>query len=232
MSALPLVMIPGMMCDARVFAPQIGALSRRRAIHVATITAHDSVEDLARAVLVAAPLRFALAGLSMGGIVAMAMMLQSPERIRRLALMDTSPIADSPKAAARRARQMARVESGQLASVMRDEVLPGFLDETRQGSDIGALCMDMALGLGPEIFLKQSAALRDRPDLSEVLERCRVPALVLCGEADRLCPPEGHARMRDLVEGSRLELVPGAGHLPTLEQPAATTAALESWLED
>ncbi len=220
------------MCDARVFAPQIGALSRRRAIHVATVTAHYSVEDLAREVLVAAPLRFALAGLSMGGIVAMAMMLQSPERIRRLALMDTSPIANSPKAAGHRARQMTRVEGGHLEPVMRDEVLPAYLDEAQRGSDIGALCMDMALGLGPEIFLKQSAALRDRPDLREVLERCRVPTLVLCGEADRLCPPEGHVRMHDMVKGSRLEIVSGAGHLPTLEQPAATTAALESWLTD
>lgn len=221
-----------MMCDSRVFSPQIATLSQRNAVHVANITDQDSVEDLARAVLVSAPLRFSLAGLSMGGIVALAMILQAPERIRRLALISTDARADSPKAAARRAQQVARVEAGQLRSVMRDEVLPGWLADDQPGSDIGALCLDMALGLGAEVFLRQSAALRDRPDLAETVRRCPVPTLLLCGEKDVLCPPERRQSLHELAGGSRLEVIFGAGHLPTLERPAATTAALESWLAD
>jgi pimeloyl-ACP methyl ester carboxylesterase len=231
-SALPIVLIPGFMCDARVFSPQIGTLSHRNAVHVANITDQDSIENLARAILVSAPLRFSLAGLSMGGIVALAMILQAPERIRRLSLISTDARADSPKAVARRAQQVARVEAGQLRAVMRDEVLPDYLADDQQGSDIGALCLDMALGLGAEVFLRQSAALRDRPDLSETLERCPVPTLVLCGEMDALCPPERNQSLHELAGGSRLEVISGAGHLPTLDQPAVTTAALESWLAD
>jgi pimeloyl-ACP methyl ester carboxylesterase len=90
----------------------------------------------------------------------------------------------------------------------------------------------MALGLGAEVFRRQSAALGDRPDLTEMLERSPVPTLVLCGEKDAICPPERHERMNGSAGGSRLEVIPGAGHLPMLERPAATTIALENWLAD
>ena len=230
MSALPLVFLPGMMCDARVFVPQIGALSRRHAIHIGNITAHDSIEELARSVLVTAPLRFALAGHAMGGMVAMAMLLQAPERIRCLALMDSDARADSARTAGRRGRQMARVEAGVLESVMRDEVLPECLGGDPADTRFGTLCMEMARDLGAQVFLRQSAALRDRPDLREVLERSAVPTLVLCGESDALFPVEVHRRMQERIAGARLAVIPGAGHLPTLEAPEATTRALEAWL--
>lgn len=226
----PLVLLPGMMCDARLFAPQIAALSRERAIHLAPITLHDTTAALAADILAQAPPRFALAGLSMGGIVAMEIMALAPARVTRLALLDTNPCAELPEVQARRAPQIAAAAAGDLSRVMREEMKPNYLAESAAKQAILDLCMDMALSLGPKVFIRQSIALRDRPDRQETLRSVTVPTLVLCGVEDRLCPPARHHLMHALVPGSHLVTLPGAAHLPTLEQPEATTAALRGWL--
>lgn len=228
---LPLVLLPGMMCDARLFWHQIGALGRRRAVQVAPLTDHDSVQALAAEVLAHAPPRFALAGLSMGGIVAMEMLAQAPDRIERLALMDTNPRAELPDVQANRARQIALAAEGRLDEVIRDEMKPNYLAPGRGQTAILDLCMDMALSLGPEVFARQSHALRDRPDQTATLARFTGPALVLMGEQDRLCPLDRHQQMQGLLRNSRLVVIPEAGHLPVLEQPEATTDALQAWLD-
>lgn len=227
----PLVLLPGMMCDARLFAPQIAALGLRRAIHFAPLTEAETTEGLARQVLAHAPPRFALAGLSMGGIVAMEIMAQALERVERLALLDTNPRAEMPEVAARRGPQMGKVRAGALRTVMRDEMKPNYLVDSPNKPAIMDLCMEMANDLGPEVFIRQSLALRDRPDHQETLRRVTVPTLILCGREDRLCPIERHELMHELVTGSRFEIIDGAAHLPTLEQPGATNAALLRWLE-
>ena len=228
---LPLVLVPGMMCDARLFAPQIAALSGSRAIHLAPVSGHDSMEDLAAAVLLHAPPRFALAGLSMGGIVAMEMIARAPARIARLALLDTNPRAEAPEVAARRQPQIDRVRAGGLVEVIRDEMKPNYLADGPKNKSVLRLCMEMALALGPEVFIRQSVALRDRPDHRKTLRSVRVPTLILCGAEDRLCPVERHELMHSLVPMPTLAIIDGAGHLPTLERPEATTAALRRWLE-
>jgi pimeloyl-ACP methyl ester carboxylesterase len=228
---LPLVLLPGMMCDARLFAPQIAALSTR-AVHLAPLTGHDSVAALAAGVLAHAPPRFALAGLSMGGIVAMEVLRQAPARVARLALMDTNPLAEDPGVQARRAPQIARALAGGLAGVMRDEMKPNYLAPGPAQTTILDLCLAMALDLGPQVFARQSAALRDRPDQQATLRAFGGAALVLMGEHDRLCPRPRHDLMHALMPQSRLCVIPGAGHLPTLERPLETTAALRRWLED
>lgn len=227
---LPVVLLPGMMCDARLFAPQIARLNRR-AVQVSPVTEHDSIAALAAEVLAHAPPRFALAGLSMGGIVAMQILAQAPERVARLALMDTNPLAEAPEVQARRGPQIARARAGELAAVMRDEMKPNYLAPGSGRGEILDLCMDMALGLGAEVFVRQSVALRDRPDHREVLRRYRGPALVLMGAHDRLCPRDRHELMHALMPQSRLVVIPAVGHLPTLENPEATTRALCAWLE-
>lgn len=227
---LPLVLLPGMMCDARLFAPQIAAFSRDRAVQVAPLGGHDSMAALAAAVLADAPPRFALAGLSMGGIVAMEIMAQAPDRVVRLALMDTNPRAETPEMRVRRQPQIDRVRAGGLVEVMRDEMKPNYLAPGPGLAPVLDLCLDMALALGPAVFARQSAALRDRPDRQEVLRGVRVPTLVLCGAHDRLCPLERHALIHALIPGSVLCVIDSAGHLPTLEQPDATTQALADWL--
>lgn len=226
---IPLVMIPGMMCDARLFAPQMGVLGRRAVIH-APCTEADTVEELAALVLATAPPRFALLGLSMGGIVAMEILRQALERVERLALLDTNPLAETPEVAARRVPQMSKAMNGQLASVMRDEMKPNYLADSPGKAAILNLCMDMALTLGPEVFVRQSNALASRPDQRTTLAAFKGPALVLMGAEDRLCPRERHELMHRLMPQSKLVIVTAAGHLPTLEQPDQTNQAILDWL--
>jgi pimeloyl-ACP methyl ester carboxylesterase len=120
--------------------------------------------------------------------------------------------------------------AGDLSGVMRDDLFPRYVDDGPGADAIRALCLDMALGLGPGVFARQSAALATRPDAREVLAAYAGPALVLTGAADRLCPMDRHAAMHGLLKRSRLAVIEGAGHLPVLERPEPTLAALEAWL--
>jgi pimeloyl-ACP methyl ester carboxylesterase len=228
----PLVLLPGMMCDARLFGPQIAALSGRWPLGLFPITAHDHVEALAREILTNAPPSFALAGLSMGGIVAMEVLRQAPARLTRIALLDTNPLAEDDAIRARREPQIARALDGGLAAVMRDEMKPNYLANGSGKRAILDLCMDMATGLGPQVFARQSRALASRPDQRETLRSVRQPTLILMGEDDRLCPRDRHELMHALIPASRLVMIEGAGHLPTLEHPEKTTAELIRWLEE
>ena len=228
----PLVLLPGMMCDERLFASQINELSKRREVHFAKITDHETISELASDVLNNAPPVFALAGLSMGGIVAMEIVSQAPERVERLALLDTNPLAELPDVLKRRGPQIDAIKNGQLKEIIRDEMKPNYLFDGVRKTEILKLCMDMALNIGPDAFIRQSIALRDRVDQKNTLGSYKRPALVLCGRHDVLCPLERHELMHTLLENSKLEIIEDAGHLPTLEQPRITTMALASWLED
>jgi len=225
---LPLVLIPGMMCDARMWGGLPAALHPRRVIH-ALPTGGETMAEIAQAILADAPQRFALAGLSMGGIVAMEMLAQAPDRIARLALLDTNPLAERPEVRARRQPQIDRALAGDLSGVMRDEMKPNYLADATDGAVLD-LCMDMALSVGPEVFCRQSLALRDRNDRTAALAAFTGPALVLMGAEDRLCPRDRHDLMHGLMPQSRLVVVEGAGHLPPLERPAETLLAFKDWL--
>lgn len=227
----PLILLPGMMCDARLFRPQIDALSGRVPLMTMPMGAHDSMAALAADLLFAAPPRFAIAGLSMGGILAMEVLRQAPERVLGLALMDTNPSAELDDVKARRASQIAAAQAGELYRVMHEEMKPNYLTDGPQRRAILELCMTMAMDLGPEVFVNQSKALRDRIDQTEALRGFTGPALVLCGRDDALCPVERHEMMHDLMPQSELEIIENAGHLPTHEQPVNTLAALSRWLE-
>lgn len=227
----PLVLVPGMMCDARLFTPQIAAFSGQRHLFLASAAGQDSIASMATSILDAAPARFALCGLSMGGIIAMEMLRQAPDRVDRIALLDTNPLAEKDEVKTRRAPQMEAVRRGDLAAVMQEQVMPNYLSPAHQLPAVLDLCLDMALGLGAQVFLDQSRALMDRRDQCETLRQAAMPALVLCGRDDVLCPLERHDLMAGLIPGSTLEVIENAGHLPTLEQPEQTNAALSRWLE-
>ena len=137
----------------------------------------------------------------------------------RLALLDTNPRAETPDVQANRAPQIARALAGGLDGVLRDEMKPNYLAPGPGRSRILDLCMDMALTLGPQVFARQSLALRDRPDQTATLAAFSGPALVLMGEHDRLCPRDRHDQMHALMPQSRLAIVPDAAHLPTLGKP-------------
>ncbi|WP_029057884.1 alpha/beta fold hydrolase [Stappia stellulata] len=228
----PLVLLPGMMCDARLFAPQIAALCGRIPVMTLPVAGRETMTDLAAGILACAPPRFALAGLSMGGILAMEVVRQAPERVARLALLDTNPLAETEEVRARRGPQIETVRAGGLDAVMHDVMIPNYLHDATDPRGIAALCLQMACDLGPEVFVAQSKALRDRPDQTETLRAYSGPSLVLCGRHDRLCPLSRHKLMHELMPQSTLEIIEEAGHLPTLERPEPTTAALVRWLED
>ena len=166
------------MCDARLFAPQIAALSAGRAVLVPPLTGTNTIAGMAHSVLKSAPPQFALAGLSMGGIVAMEIMRHAPERVTHLALMATNPKAEDPAVSANREHQKAQVRQGHLRAVLRDEMKPNYLTDSAHKDDILDLCMTMAMDLGPEAFLNQSEALATRPDQLDNLKLVNVPTVL------------------------------------------------------
>ncbi|WP_415403642.1 alpha/beta fold hydrolase [Tateyamaria sp. SN3-11] len=229
--AEPLVFLPGMMCDARLFGPQIAALSPDFSVMVSPVTRGERIEEIASGLLDELPQRFALAGLSMGGIVAMEILRRAPDRITRLALMDTNPLAETPQVAAAREPQIVKVRTGQMLDVMREEMKPHYLAPGPYRNEIMDLVMDMADALGPEVFIRQSRALQRRRDQQGTLRKCKVPTLILCGAHDALCPVKRHTFMAELIHGAELKVLEHAGHLPTLEMPDETTQALRDWMK-
>lgn len=227
----PLVFLPGMMCDARLYEPQITEFSRERAVMVAPISLGERIESIAEAILDQLPRRFALAGLSMGGIVAMEVLRRVPERVARICLMDTDPLAEPPQIAALREPWIAQARAGRLGEVMREALRPSFLAPGPQRMAILEKMYAMAEELGPELFIRQSRALQRRPDQQGTLRKCKAPALVLCGEHDALTPVKRHEFMAALIPDARLEIISGAGHLPTLERPEEVTRAMRAWLD-
>lgn len=229
-----LVLLPGSLCDGRVFGPQIAGLDRVVSITVGRVDADDTIAGIAARLLAAAPPRFALAGLSLGGIVAMEVIRQAPERVERLALIDTTPHEETPGRRARREPEIAQARKEGVTAFFEREVFPHFL-----GDDDSAITRErllevtcaMAAEAGPEVFARQWRALRDRRDARAALARYAGPALVLCGTDDRLCPLDRHHEMANLMACARLVTIPGAGHLPTLERPDPVTAALRDWLQ-
>lgn len=227
----PLLLLPGMMCDARVFLPQIVALSRGRAVQVGNTTDGDAVEDIAAQVLDTAPPRFALAGHGMGGIVAMEILRVAPERVTRLALIDTNAQSETPLVAAAREAQIVKARAGRLEDAIRDGVKAGDLAPGPRNAGVLKLLMDMALQIGPEVYIRQCRLMQRRADQQKTLRMARLPVLVLCGRHDQITPVRRHEFIATLMSHARLEVIEDAGHFPSLESPEATTAHLRDWLD-
>lgn len=226
----PLVLLPGMMCDARLFGPQIAELSADTAVMAAPITQGERIEEIASGLLDQLPKRFALAGLSMGGIVAMEILRRAPDRVTRVAFLDTNPLAETPQISAAREPQIVAARTGRMLDVMREEMKPNYLAPGPNQKDVLDLVMDMADALGPDVFVRQSRALQRRRDQQSTLRKCKVPTLVLCGRHDALCPVKRHEFMSELIPYATLRILEDSGHLPTLEQPSETTEALRDWM--
>lgn len=225
-----LMLIPGLVCDADLWAHQQKYLADVAQVVVADISRHGTMDALADAVLAAAPERFALAGLSMGGYVAHAVMAKAPARVSRLALLDTSARADSPEQTEKRRAAIAASRAGGFDGVI-DNLVPALLHPDRLGdAPLVQTIRRMANAVGPEGFVRQQTAIMTRPDRRPQLGRYGVPTLVLCGRQDALTPLALHEEMAAAIPGARLVIVEECGHLSTLERPFAATALLRDWL--
>jgi len=229
--SLPVVLIPGLLDSARLYAAQIPELWRRGPVTVADHTRDDSMGAIARRILANAPPRFALAGLSMGGYLCFEILRQAPARVAKLALLDTSARADTPEATAMRRTQIALASSGQLGEVVEQQFERMIHPLHRNDPQLREINRLMAEEVGPAAFIRQQTAIMGRPDSRPTLAAVGCPTLVLVGEQDELTPPERAAEMAHGIRGARLVTVPECGHLSTLERPREVTRALLDWLE-
>ena len=230
--SLPLILVPGLLCSARLYGAQIARLWQFGQVAVADHRRDDDMAGVAARILSLAPPRFALAGLSMGGYIAFAMMRLAPELIVKLALLDTSARPDMPESKAGREKFIAMAEAGKLSEVV-DALTPRFLHRSRQNDEgLKQTVRDMAAETGAEAFVRQTKAIMSRQDSRPLLSQIGCPTLVLVGEGDELTPPELAKEIAGGISGAKLVVVPGCGHLSTLEQPEAVNAALVGWLGD
>ena len=222
------VLIPGNMCDARLWTDQVRAMLPG-AVDADT-TRDDTIAAMAKRALAAADGPLLPVGFSMGAIVALEMARQQPDRIAGLVLLDANPSADLPERAAIRPRQQDDVRAGLLEAVVVGELKPRYLARAnRRDRTLLRLLRAMALDLGPDVFVAQSEALRTRADLREVLPALDVPVLIACGAEDALCPPEWHAAMAAGARRATLHVVADAGHMLPLEQAAPLAEIITHW---
>ena len=226
------MLIPGLLASPRMYAAQIPHLWRTGSVTIANHTLDDSLGAMARRVLAAAPPRFALAGLSMGGYVSFEILRQAPERVAKLAVLDTTARPDTPEQTAARREQMALASGGRFPEVV-DALFPRLVHrERRQDAALREVFGLMAEEVGPAGFIRQQTAIVGRPDSRATLGGIRCPTLVLVGEDDELTPPDRAAEIAAGIAGARLVKVRQCGHLSTLEQPDEVTRALVEWLRN
>ena len=230
MTSTPLLLIPGLNCTSELWAAQIAASAGERMVQVADHASADTMAGIAEAVLAAAPPRFALAGLSMGGYVALEILRRAPERVERLALLDTQARADGEEARAARLEQIAIAEAGGFDRIA-DLQIPRLLSAAhRADARLVAIVRRMAAETGAAAFVRQQRAILDRIDSRPSLAAIDRPTTVIVGDEDVITPIELAREMADAIPGAVLEPIADSGHLSTLEAPAAVTAALARWL--
>ncbi len=225
MPAENILLLPGMMCDERLWSHQIAAVDVP--VHVADTSKSDNFADMATQALAAAPPRFAMAGLSMGGILAFEIWRQAPERVTHLALLDTNPHPDAPSRKSIRFEQIAAAAAGKLEELAIESLKPLYLaKKNRDDETMLKIILDMALELGPEVFELQSLAIMNRPDSAPTLASISCPTSVICGREDAICPVRFHEFMAQEIPGANLVVIDDCGHLSTMERPEVVTNEL------
>jgi pimeloyl-ACP methyl ester carboxylesterase len=229
-NTMPILLVPGLVSSPRIYAPVIPALWRFGPVTIANHIRDDNMGAIARRILAEAPPRFALAGHSMGGYIAFEIMRQAPDRVAKLALINTQARPDTPEATARRRALMARAQNGEYHAVL-DELFAGFVHPSRQGdAALRQLVHDMGDDVGPQAFIRQQTAVMSRPDSRPALAWIRCPTLVLTGDEDNTIPNALSAEMANGIHGAKLVILQDCGHLPQPEQPQATCDALAEWM--
>ena len=226
------VLLPGLLCDSAVWQAQIDAIGP---CHVPDYGTLDSLRGMAEHVLATAPAGpLAVAGHSMGGRVAFEMLRIAPERIERLALLDTSyhPLADGEAGETERAGRMALLATARrdgMRAMAREWAL-GMVHPSRHDTPLFEAVLDMLARKTPDVFATQINALLNRPDCTELLAHIHCPTLLLCGHEDAWSPPSRHEHMQQQIAGARLVVVEQCGHMSTMEQPEAVSRAFIEWL--
>lgn len=229
-ATMNLVLVPGLLCTKALWQPQVAALGDLAQITIADHMRHDSMAAIATSILADAPDRFALAGLSMGGYIAYEIVRQAPERVTRLALLDTGSRADAPERAAARRELIATAEREGVRRAQQ-LLMPVLIHKARLADKpLVQVIEQMAVDTGVEAFKRQQAAIMSRPDNRPFLPSIACPTLVLVGREDALTPLELSQEIAAGIPGAKLEIVPDCGHLSTMEQPEAVTRALRAWL--
>lgn len=230
MSREPVLLLPPEGADARVWGPVLAGLGVERAVTVAPVHLGDRIEEIASELVTSAPPKFALCGMGLGGMVAMEVARRAPDRVVRLALLDTSPHAATPPETAERETRLIKAKTGQLAALVAEDLRAAGLAAVPQQAEVVALACDMADHLGAEAYLRQARCLMRRRDQQATLRRVKCPSLVMCGAGNRRYPPKRHQSMADLIPYSAFRVIDDAGHLAPLEVPEIVIAALRQWL--
>lgn len=230
MSVEPLVLVPGLVCDGDLYAEQLAGLADLTEVVVTDVSRGVSIGDMAQAALDVAPERFALAGMSLGGYVVWEVLRRAPERVTRLALLDTSARPETAQQTARRRELIALADSDGFPAVLDAlwpaEVAAGRVDDVGLRRRFDAMCARH----GPDVFRRQQEAIIARADSRPDLASVGVPTLVLCGRNDVITPLDGHEEMAAGITGAALVVLGECGHLSTWERPQEVTGALRAWL--
>jgi pimeloyl-ACP methyl ester carboxylesterase len=226
----PILLVPGLVSSPRIFTPVVPALWQFGPVMVANHIRDDNMAAIARRILAEAPPRFALAGHSMGGYIAFEILRQAPERVAKLALINTQARPDTPEGSDRRRGMMARAQNGEFHAVL-DELFPGFVHSSRrEDASLRQLVHDMGADVGSDAFIRQQTAIMGRADSRPTLGAIKCPTLVLTGDEDNTIPNALSVEMADGIKGAKLVILPHCGHMPQPEQPKATAEALAAWL--
>ena len=227
-----LILLPGLLNDAALWSHQIAGVSDLvDDIQVHDLTRHDSVREIASAILADAPERFALAGLSMGGYVALEMLRQAPQRVERLALIDTSARGDSEEQRRRRTGLIKLADMGKLKGVT-PRLLPMLVHTSRlEDPEVTGPIFEMAARVGRDGFIRQQKAILSRSDSLDLLPAIACPTLIACVRQDLLTPLALSEEMAAAIPGAGLTVIDECGHLPALEHPEQTTGLMRRWLE-
>lgn len=230
MQTQPILLVPGLNCSPRLYAPQMPALWRFGPVTVADHTRDETMAAIATRILEAAPRRFALAGLSMGGYIALEIVRQAAGRVAKLALLDTGSRADTPEATAKRHANIALADSGRFTEIIDPQfplyVHPSRANDAALKAEYLAMCHDV----GPQAYVRQQKAIITRMDSRPLLPGIKCPTLVLVGAQDAATPPALSEEMAAAIPGARLAQIPECGHLATMERPAAVTRELVAWM--
>lgn len=226
----PLVLIPGLACTEALFADQIKALAGSQEVIIGDHMQHGRMADIATHILSTAPARFALAGLSMGGYISLEIIRQAPERVERLALLDTSARADTPEKIEQRHEALRLAAAGKFMAVCH-ATLDLSIAQSRHGDRaLKAEIIKMATDTGADVWARQVRAIIERRDSVPYLAEIASPTLVVVGEEDQLTPPDLAREMAAKIKRAQLEVIADCGHMSTMEQPEVVNGLLRDWL--